>query len=169
MVQWTFKHAGIVHLLTLSFFIVGIFFAKNLELRTDFSELLPQKLPSVVSLKEAASRLGGTGLLIVGVIGPEFKSNKKFVDDFAARLTKEAASDIRFFEYKFDAAKQFGEKYGLHYLSIDNNYVTCYFQNHACGMEMEVNHHLNFYLDLMFSCLSSYQRLHQSSLNCVDY
>lgn len=119
VIEWTFNHAKLVHGLTLAVFIISLGFAKKLELRTDFAELLPQKLPSVISLKEAASRLGGTGLLIVGVIGPEFKSNKRFVDDFVVRMEKEAGSDIRFFEYKFDAAKQFGEKFGLHYLNVE--------------------------------------------------
>lgn len=120
ILAWVLAHSFAVHCLTLLLVFASLAVASRLQLRTDFSELLPQKLPSVVSLKEAADRLGGTGLLIVGIESPDFKANKRFVEDFAKRLQTEVGDQLRYFEYKFDEARAYGEKYGLHYLSIDD-------------------------------------------------
>lgn len=113
-----FRNRLKVHFLTILLTLCALFLTSRLELRTDFSELLPKKLPSVVALKKAGERIGGAGLLIVGIESPSFSANKRFADDLVQKIDGWVGSKLRFYEHRFADVKKYGEKYGLHYLDI---------------------------------------------------
>lgn len=114
------RHRRIFNFLVLGITVISVVLALKLQLRTNFSELLPEKLASVKAIKQAGERLGGTSLLSVGVESPDFESNRKFVEAMAVKLQPLVGSSIRFFEYRYDDVQRFVEKFGLHYLSLDN-------------------------------------------------
>lgn len=115
---WILRRRRLVHGLTLLVTALALFLASRLELRTDFSELLPKKLSSVVALKTASERMGGAGLLILGVESPSFAANRRFVDDFVKKIDPWVGSRLRFYEYRFSDVKSYAQKYGLHYLNL---------------------------------------------------
>lgn len=60
--------------------------ASRLELRTSFSELLPDDKPSVVELHRVNERLAGASTLTVAAEGSDVESLKRFVDRVAPRI-----------------------------------------------------------------------------------
>jgi len=113
-------HKNRIHLLTLLLGVACLFFASRLQLKPSFAELLPDQLESVKRFNHVVDRIGGMGLLLVGVESPSFQANKKFVDALAQKLETIGPEEIRYFEYRFDQVRSFFEKYGLHYLKTDD-------------------------------------------------
>ncbi|MBI5482273.1 MAG: MMPL family transporter [Deltaproteobacteria bacterium] len=60
--------------------------ATRLKLKTDFAELLPQKDPAVVVLREMAGRINGMSHIVVAVESPSPEANQRFSDDAAQRI-----------------------------------------------------------------------------------
>jgi uncharacterized protein len=118
--QWLIRNRSWFNVTILAVTLLSGWAASRLELKTSFSELLPESLPSVKALNQAAERLGGTSFLSVGVESPDFEANRKFVEDMAKKLDPLVGSSIRFFEYKYDDVLDFVHKFGLQYLSYDN-------------------------------------------------
>lgn len=98
--------------------VVSFFAASHLQLKTSFSELLPQKLPSVQSLNVATQRLGGTGVLVVGVESPSFAANRRFVEDLVPLIKPLVGPKLRYMEYRYNDVQDYAHKYALHYLDI---------------------------------------------------
>jgi len=63
-----------------------LFFARRLELRTDFIELLPRDSPAFRAFEHQLGRVGGGATFLVGVESPDRKSNERLIDDLAAQL-----------------------------------------------------------------------------------
>src|SRR5690606_30458617 len=83
-----------VTLIALAILAVAAALTTRLSLKTNISELLPQKLESVQNLRAASDRLGGTGILVVGVQGPRFENNRRFVEDLAQKLQPMVGKDF---------------------------------------------------------------------------
>lgn len=75
----------VVALIVLTLIPAGLL-AKRLELRTSFSELLPDDKPSVIELRRTSSRLAGASTLTVVAEGSNVESLKRFVDALSPRL-----------------------------------------------------------------------------------
>ena len=58
--------------------------ARQLELRTGFGELLPEKQPSVLELRRAAERLPSMSTLAVTAESKDTALLKRFLDEFAS-------------------------------------------------------------------------------------
>jgi uncharacterized protein len=58
----------------------------KLELRTDFSELLPTKDPAVVVLHEMDRRMEGLSSVVVVIESPSRKANRRFVDEIVPKI-----------------------------------------------------------------------------------
>ncbi|MBS1986212.1 MAG: MMPL family transporter [Bdellovibrionales bacterium] len=97
----------------------SLFLASRLELRTDFAELLPGRLPSVKAFHKADARIGGTSLLLIGVSSPKFEANRDFVEALAKKLQPLVGKSLRFYEYRYLDIRDYAEKYALHYLTLD--------------------------------------------------
>lgn len=73
----------------------------QLGFRGDFTELLPKTTSEVKDLKEIEDRAGGTGYLMLQVLGDSQETRRAFAKDAAAAI--EARKDVvRFVEWRFD-------------------------------------------------------------------
>ena len=72
-----------------------LFFARRLELRADFIELLPRDSPAFRAFEHQLGRVGGGATFLVGIESPDRKANERMVDDLAAALEAERADRAR--------------------------------------------------------------------------
>ena len=80
----------IVLFLGLLFMIGSWSYARNLQLRSDFLELLPRDSPGFKAFEHQLGRVGGTATFLVVVESPDRKANERFVDDLSANLEAES-------------------------------------------------------------------------------
>lgn len=81
--------------------VIATFMSAQLGFRGDFTELLPPSTPEVRDLKEIETRAGGTGYLIVQVVGGSQDERRAYAAEASAAI--EARTDVvRFVEWKFD-------------------------------------------------------------------
>src|SRR5262245_12429267 len=84
------RRPAIVLLLSLIFMIASWGYARNLELRSDFLELLPRDSPGFKAFEHQLGRVGGGATFLVVVESPDRKANEKFVDELGAQLEEES-------------------------------------------------------------------------------
>jgi predicted RND superfamily exporter protein len=85
------RNAAVVVLLSLVFIGVTFTYTKrNLELRSDFLELLPRNSPGFKAFEHQLGRVGGGATFLVVVESPDRAANEKLVDDLGGALQKEA-------------------------------------------------------------------------------
>ncbi len=83
------------------FAIAASLMSAQLGFRGDFTELLPKTTSEVKDLREIEDRAGGTGYLIIQVLGDSQETRRAFAKDAAALI--EARKDVvRFVEWRFD-------------------------------------------------------------------
>lgn len=116
--SWLIRKRVMFNLMVVLITLVAGILSSRLELRTDFAELLPDKLPSVRALKLAGERMGGTGNLFIGIDSPDFEANKKFVEAMIPKIKLLVGTKLRFYEYRYEDVQDFIETYGLHYLKL---------------------------------------------------
>jgi predicted RND superfamily exporter protein len=90
-------------------FLLALLAARRLELRSDFSELLPQDDPELKQLKQLGERIGGASNLIVAVEGPDPTANERFADALAGKLRDLIGTDLSAIDYRSDEAKAYFE------------------------------------------------------------
>jgi len=90
-------------------FVLALLTALRLELRSDFTELLPQDDPEVSQLKDLADRIGAPSNLIVAIEGPDPSDNEHFADALAQNLKPLVGTDLRAIDYRADASRPFFE------------------------------------------------------------
>jgi len=112
------RNQKLLHVLLVLLCGASIFFVSKLNLKTDFATLLPDSLDSVVNAKKLSNRLGGSGLLIVGIVGPNYESNRTFAEALAPKLDSLVGKELNYFEYRYDEIRNYLFRYGLHYLSV---------------------------------------------------
>ncbi|MGA2447504.1 MAG: MMPL family transporter [Polyangiaceae bacterium] len=72
-----------------------LLFARRLELRADFIELLPRDSPAFRAFEHQLGRVGGGATFLIGIESPDRKANERLVDDLAAALEAERAERSR--------------------------------------------------------------------------
>lgn len=87
------RRPAIVLLLALLFMVGSWGYARKLELRSDFLELLPRDSPGFKAFEHQLGRVGGGATFLVVVESPDRGANEKFVDELSAGL--EAQADKR--------------------------------------------------------------------------
>ena len=90
-------------------FVLSIVAAHRLQLRSDFTELLPQDDPEIKEIKRLAERIGGSSNLIVGVEGPDPSANERFAEALVVRLKGLVGTELRAIDYRADVGKPFFE------------------------------------------------------------
>ncbi len=80
----------IVLVLGLLFMIGSWAYARNLQLRSDFLELLPRDSPGFKAFEHQLGRVGGSATFLVVVESPDRMANERFVDDLSANLEAES-------------------------------------------------------------------------------
>jgi predicted RND superfamily exporter protein len=85
------RRPAVVLLLGLIFMIGSWGYARKLELRSDFLELLPRDSPGFKAFEHQLGRTGGSATFLVVVESPDRKANEKFVDELGPSLEAQAA------------------------------------------------------------------------------
>ena len=80
------RHPRLVVAITLTWRWAVVFLARRLDLRTAFSELLPDDDPGVVALHKTQKRMGDLTLLLVGVRSPDVAANERYAEALTGRL-----------------------------------------------------------------------------------
>ena len=82
------RHPVVVLLLSILFMAGSWNYARKLELRSDFLELLPRDSPGFKAFEHQLGRVGGGATFLVVVESPDRKANEKFVDELGGDLEK---------------------------------------------------------------------------------
>ena len=80
----------VVLLLSLLFMCGSWGYARKLELRSDFLELLPRDSPGFKAFEHQLGRVGGGATFLVVVESPDRAANERIVDDLGGALQKQA-------------------------------------------------------------------------------
>jgi predicted RND superfamily exporter protein len=92
--------------------------AARLSLRTDFAELLPEKDPAVVVMREMTKRITGLSTVVVAVEGPSPEANRRYVDDLVPRLQQLGLPEIKDVEWGVQPEREFFRKNKFLYASV---------------------------------------------------
>ncbi|MFH1829199.1 MAG: MMPL family transporter [Pseudomonadota bacterium] len=101
-------------------FVVSLYLASGLKLRSSLKELLPENSPSVVYLDRMLDRVGGISVLTVAVESSDVAANMKFIDDLNEKLAELPTDDVRYVIAKVAEIKKFYEDNMLHYVNYDD-------------------------------------------------
>lgn len=112
-----FQNARKANFVLFALFLASCFASSRLILKSDFSDLLPSHFASVKAVNSVSEKIGGAGVLMVGVESPDFEVNKKFVEAFVERIKPLEGSLVRSIDYRYADVEAFQKKFGLHYLS----------------------------------------------------
>jgi predicted RND superfamily exporter protein len=80
------RHPRLVIAITLTLVLGGGLLARRLDLRTAFSELLPNDDPGVVALQKTQKRMGDLTLLLVGIRSPDVAANERYAEALTRKL-----------------------------------------------------------------------------------
>ncbi len=81
-----------VVLLALVVSVVGFWFARQLRIDTDFSNLVPRDYPSVQALEALRETVGSEATVDVAIVSPSFEANKTFAEQLIPRALALAPS-----------------------------------------------------------------------------
>src|SRR5687768_16369400 len=82
----------VVVILSILFVIGASSYAKKLELRSDFLELLPRDSPGFKAYEHQRGRVGGGATFFVVVESPDRAANERVIDDLGHALEQQGAS-----------------------------------------------------------------------------
>lgn len=114
------KYSPLIILLSLLLSVIGFLGVIRLDLKSDFSSLLPQDYESVKLLKEISRKVGGLGMLNIGIETDDLTAGKRFVEDISLVIREELSDEIKTIDYSAREVKEHYEKYGLLYLSEED-------------------------------------------------
>ena len=86
------RQAWTVVLLALVVSVVGFWFARQLRIDTDFSNLVPRDYPSVQALEALRETVGSEATVDVAIVSPSFEANKTFAEQLIPRALALAPS-----------------------------------------------------------------------------
>ncbi len=90
-------------------FVLSLVAASRLQLRSDFTELLPQNDPELEQLRQLGDRIGASSNLIVAVEGHDPQANERFAEALVGNLGPLMGTDLRAIDYRPDASRAFFE------------------------------------------------------------
>jgi hypothetical protein len=108
-VDFLARHDLAISIAALVLFGLGVAAASRLQLRSDFTELLPQDDPEVTQLKELGDKIGAPSTLVVAVEGPDPSANERFAEALVKNLQPLLGSSLRAIDYRADASHPFFE------------------------------------------------------------
>ena len=128
---------------------IGVFFAQNLRIDTDFSKLIPSDYDSVQALERLRDNVGGESDLAVGIQSPSFEANKAFAEDLIPRaldLTRESTGEPYLSRVEYRRETEFLEDNALYFASQDElDRVDAFLEDTIEQAKLEAN---PFYFDL---------------------
>jgi uncharacterized protein len=99
-------------------FVLALWTATRLQLRTDFRELLPQQDPELKLLQQIGDRVGPRSTLVIAVEGPDPHANERFADALVANLQPLVGRDLRAIDDRPDATRSFYEHNKILYAEL---------------------------------------------------
>jgi uncharacterized protein len=103
------RHSLAICIGALMLFVLGAATASRLQLRSDFTELLPEDDPEVAQLKDLGNKIGTPSTLVIAVEGPDPTSNRRFAEALVKNLQPLVGTDLRAIDYRADASRSFFE------------------------------------------------------------
>lgn len=101
--------------------VVGAFLAVRLQLRSEFSELLPAQAVSVAELRRVEQRMGGLSSIYVLIEGGDWKERQGFTEEVVAALQAQLPpGQVSHIDYEVKAASAFFERHRLLYADTDD-------------------------------------------------
>jgi uncharacterized protein len=91
-------------------FVVAVAVASRLELRSDFTELLPQDDPELAQLRRIGDRVGSPSTLVVAIEGRDPQVNERFAETLVSNLRKLVGTDLTAIDYRPHATDAFFER-----------------------------------------------------------
>lgn len=85
LIRFVTRSSAVVIFVAFSLSVVGFYFAQNLRIDTDFSNLIPSSYPSVQALDELKETVGSETTADVVLQSSSFESNKAFAEAFIPR------------------------------------------------------------------------------------
>ncbi len=95
---------------------LSIFFIQKIQIRTSFSDLLPDTHPAVVQARELERVVGGASFIVVAVETKNPEAAGRLLDDLRREIEKEGLDGIRYIDDRPPA--DFIRRSGLLYLSL---------------------------------------------------
>jgi len=108
-VDFLARHDLAISIAALVLFGLGVAAASRLQLRSDFTELLPQDDPEVTQLRELGDKIGAPSTLVVAVEGSDPLANERFAEALVKNLQPLLGSSLRAIDYRADASRPFFE------------------------------------------------------------
>lgn len=118
LVDVTLRNPKTVLLLAALVTAASIFFTQKIQIRSNFSDLLPDDHPAVVQARELEKTVGGASFLIVAVETKNTRAAGRFLTDLNRKLTAERIDEIRYIDDR--PPTEFLKKSSLLYLSLQD-------------------------------------------------
>lgn len=87
--------------------LTAVWLSSRLQLRTAFTELLPERDPAVVALKRAGGRVGDLNLLSVGIRSPDRAANLAYAQALTEHLRRLPPSEVSLVVYHLRDLQEF--------------------------------------------------------------
>lgn len=107
----------LIVLLSIALFWGSFSVVRQIQIRSDFKEMLPDQYRSVIELNRVESRVRATATLQVLVGGENWPAMRRFIDAFAAEVPRQLGDLIATVDYRTETVKEFYEK--NKYLYVD--------------------------------------------------
>src|SRR5262245_51880899 len=117
---WLMRNPGLVFVLALFIGGLATALATRLQLRTAFSELLPDNDPGVVALKRTSARLGDMSLLLIGIRSPDHDANLRYAEALTQKLHTLPPTVVDLATYHVRDVRAFFEENKWLYVSEDD-------------------------------------------------
>jgi hypothetical protein len=111
------RRAGTLLIGVFLLFAGSALLASKLELRTDFSELLPSDDPGVVALDKTQARMGDMSLLLIGIRSPDREANIRYAERLTHKLLELPKTVVSLATYHVRDLKNFFEAHKWLYIS----------------------------------------------------
>lgn len=114
--KWDFVYV----LVSILIFAVSIHYVKQIKVKSDFKEMLPERYESVIQYNKLESRTRSTGSLIFLVGNAPWPAMKSFIDDFVVRAEKELTEEIDRVDYNAKKIGDFFDKNKFLFVELDD-------------------------------------------------
>ncbi len=110
------KHYLLIIILAFLLSGVSFYYGKNIKLRANFADLLPDNTKSVTMLHKVEKEVGGVAILTLVVESPDLNQSKAFAEKVAPQI--QALDTVDFVYYKID--KSFFKKNKILYADLED-------------------------------------------------
>ena len=101
------RHDSTIAVCAFVLFLASVAVASRLQLRSDFTELLPQDDPELTQLRHIGERVGAPSTLIVAIESSEPAANERFAEALVTKLRGLIGTDLMRIDYRPHATDSF--------------------------------------------------------------